>query len=61
MGCGKPRGINAGKKLKNKRRIQKWNDKDYRKRNSVQLWKKPFGNASHALGIVVEKLGVEAK
>lgn len=61
MGVGKPRGILAGRKLKTKRRMQKWNDKDYNKRLLGSLWKNPFMGASHAKGLVVEKMGVEAK
>ena len=61
MGTGKPRGILAGRKLKTKRRLQKWNDKDYNKRLLGSLWKNPFMGASHAKGLVVEKMGVEAK
>merc|ERR1712124_186414 len=61
MGVGKPRGINAARKLKTKRRLQLWNDKDYNKANIPSKWKKPFQCASQAKGIVIEKLGVEAK
>ena len=61
MGSGKPRGILAGRKLKNKRRVQRWNDLDYRKAHISTKWKKPFGGASHAKGIVTQKLAVEAK
>lgn len=61
MGVGKPRGIQAGRKLKNKRRINRWADKHYNSMNILSRWKKPFGSASHAQGIVVEKLAVEAK
>ena len=61
MGVGKPRGIKAGRKLKDHRRTQRWNDKDYNKANIATKWKKPFGGASQAKGIVVEKLAVEAK
>ena len=61
MGSGKPRGLLAGRKLKDHRRAQRWNDKDYNKANISTKWKKPFGGASHAKGIVVEKLAVEAK
>merc|ERR1711976_680237 len=61
MGVGKPRGINAARKLKTKRRLQLWNDKDYNKVNIPSKWKKPFQCASQAKGIVIEKLGVEAK
>ena len=42
MGSGKPRGINAGRKLRVKRRLNKWADKGYKKANSGTTWKKPF-------------------
>merc|ERR1712195_204129 len=61
MGCHKPHGINAGRKLKIKRRLALWADKGYKKRNNISKWKKPFCEASHAAGIVVEKIAVEAK
>lgn len=61
MGVGKPRGINAARKLRNRRRLQKWRDLKWKKSHIPSVWKKPFGAASHATGIVVEKLGIEAK
>merc|ERR1711988_32641 len=61
MGCHKPRGINAGRKLRVHRRLQLWADLGYKKQNSGSKWKKPFMEASHAAGIVVEKVGVECK
>ena len=61
MGVGKPRGIKAGRKLRNTRRLNKWADQHYNSMNIPSRWKKPFGSASHAKGIVVEKLAVEAK
>ena len=61
MGSGKPHGINAGRKLKTHRRLNRWADKDYNKSNSNSKWRKPFQGASHAAGIVVEKVAVEAK
>ena len=61
MGSGKPRGINAGRKLKVHRRLQLWADKAYKKANSGTKWRKPFMGASHAAGIIVEKVAVEAK
>mmetsp|Transcript_23686 Transcript_23686/g.27416 ORF Transcript_23686/g.27416 Transcript_23686/m.27416 type:complete len:145 (-) Transcript_23686:250-684(-) len=61
MGSGKPRGIKAGRKLQNKRRIQIWADKDLNKRFLGSRYKNPFLGSSHAKGIVVEKFGVEAK
>ena len=61
MGSGKPRGINAGRKLKQHRRVQLWADLGYKKQNSGSKWKKPFADASHAAGIVVKKVSVAAK
>ena len=61
MGSGKPRGINAGRKLRVHRRLQLWADLGYKKQNTGSKWKKPFACASHAAGIVVEKVAVEAK
>merc|ERR1711976_116074 len=61
MGSGKPRGIRAGRKLRVKRRLNRWADKAYMKANAVSQWKKPFAGTAQAAGIVVEKVGVEAK
>ena len=61
MGVGKPRGINAARKLVNHRRIQKWNDKQYNKMHIPTRWKTPMAGACHASGIVVEKVAVESK
>merc|ERR1711904_32662 len=61
MGAHKPRGINAGRKLRVHRRLQLWADLGYKKRNGISKWKKPFACASHAACIVVEKVAVEAK
>ena len=61
MGCGKPRGILAGRKLKNTRRTQRWNDFFYNHANIPSRWKTPFGGASQAKGIVTQKVAVEAK
>uniref|UniRef100_A0A1I8J964 Small ribosomal subunit protein uS12 n=4 Tax=Macrostomum lignano TaxID=282301 RepID=A0A1I8J964_9PLAT len=59
---GKPAGIRTARKLRNNRREQRWADKDYKKSHLGTRWKaNPFGGASHAKGIVVEKIGVEAK
>ena len=38
-----------------------WADKDYKKSHLGSEWKKPFAGASHAKGIVLEKIGIEAK
>jgi len=59
---GKPAGIQTARKLRTRHRLQKWNDLDYAKSHSLaHLKANPFGAASHAKGIVVEKLGLEAK
>ena len=39
----------------------RWADKGYKKAHQTAKWKKPFAGSSHAAGIVVEKVGVEAK
>lgn len=54
--------MRAARKLRNRRRVQKWADKAYKKAHLGTRWKaNPFGGSSHAKGIVVEKLGIEAK
>jgi small subunit ribosomal protein S23e len=62
MGNGKPRGIRSARKLKIHRKKQKWNDKRYARRHSIAAIKaNPMNGASHAKGIVVERIGIEAK
>lgn len=61
MGSGKPRGMRAGGKLRDHRRAQRWNDKDYNKAHNISRWKTPFEGASHASGIVIKRVSVEAK
>lgn len=62
MSGGKPRGLNAARKLRNNRRDQRWSDLHYKKRALGTAFKSsPFGGSSHAKGIVLEKVGVEAK
>jgi small subunit ribosomal protein S23e len=62
MGNGKPRGIKSARKLKLHRKKQKWNDKRYARRHSLSALKaNPLNGASHAKGIVVERIGIEAK
>merc|ERR1712205_232280 len=61
MGKGQPRGLNCGRKLKIHRQAQHWADKDYNKANLGKEYAKPFGGSSHAKGIVLEKIGIEAK
>jgi small subunit ribosomal protein S23e len=55
-------GLLAGRKLSNHRREQRWADLSYKKRALGTAFKSsPFGGSSHAKGIVLEKVGVEAK
>lgn len=62
MGKGKPRGLNAARKLRTTRREQRWADDGFKKRALGTAFKSsPFGGSSHAKGIVLEKVGVEAK
>ena len=57
----KTRGMGAARKLKSHRRNQRWADKQYKKSHQGHEWKKPFAGSSHAKGIVIEKIGIEAK
>ena len=62
MAGGKPRGLNAARKLRTNRKDQRWADLGYKKRALGTAFKSsPFGGSSHAKGIVLEKVGVEAK
>ncbi|CAD5174425.1 unnamed protein product [Musa acuminata subsp. malaccensis] len=53
--------MGAGRKLKTHRRRQRWADKAYKKSHLGNEWKKPFAGSSHAKGIVLEKIRIEAK
>ncbi len=55
-------GINAGQKLQSQRNRYRWSDRDYKKR-MLSLKKKsdPLVGAPQAKGIVIEKIGIEAK
>eukprot|EP00743_Colponemidia_sp_Colp-15_P000058 GILK01000068.1.p1 GENE.GILK01000068.1~~GILK01000068.1.p1 ORF type:complete len:158 (-),score=26.16 GILK01000068.1:276-713(-) len=62
MGAGKPRGLRSGRKLKKHRRENRWADKQYKKTHlASSLKSNVFGGSSHAKGIVLEKIGIEAK
>ncbi|KAG5444425.1 hypothetical protein CRM22_004638 [Opisthorchis felineus] len=62
MARGKPAGLKTARKLSTHRKTQRWADKQYKKSHLGTRWKaNPFGGASHAKGIVLEKVGVEAK
>eukprot|EP00999_Lentomonas_sp_LEN2_P001549 NODE_2607_length_536_cov_63.427873_g2557_i0.p1 GENE.NODE_2607_length_536_cov_63.427873_g2557_i0~~NODE_2607_length_536_cov_63.427873_g2557_i0.p1 ORF type:complete len:144 (+),score=35.41 NODE_2607_length_536_cov_63.427873_g2557_i0:67-498(+) len=59
---GKPRGMNTARKQRLHRRDARWADKDYKKAHlGTSLKANPFGGASHVKGIVLEKVGIEAK
>ena len=59
---GKPRGINTARKQRTARRLNKWADKDWKKKHlSASIKANVFGGSSHVKGIVLEKIGVEAK
>ena len=50
-------GLNAARKLRTHRKDQRWADKNYKKRALGTAFKhNPFQGASHAKGIVLEKL-----
>ena len=56
---GKPRGLRTGQ-LRLHRQDQKWHDKAYKKAHlGTALKANPFGGASHAKGIVPEKVRVK--
>jgi len=58
----KANGANSARKLIRLRRKGKWADKGWKKSNAgTALKANPFGGSSHAKGIVLEKIGVEAK
>jgi len=56
------KGINAARKLKKSRKKQHWSDR-YHKRRVLHLKEKsdPLGGVAQAKGIVIEKVGIEAK
>jgi len=56
------KGINAARKLKKSRKKQLWNDRYYKKR-ILHLKEKadPLEGTPQARGIVIEKVGIEAK
>merc|ERR1712194_237141 len=55
-------GIRCARKLRTDRRNNRWADKKYKlKHLGTALKCNPFAGSSHAKGIVVEKIGIEAK
>ncbi len=59
---GKPNGLRTGRKLRTHRRNQRWRDLKFCKANSITALKaNPMGGSTMAKGIVLEKIGIEAK
>jgi small subunit ribosomal protein S12 len=56
------RGLNAARKIKKTKKAQRWSDRYY-KRRVLHLKAKsdPLGGVPQAKGIVIEKVGIEAK
>lgn len=56
------KGMNAARKLKKSRKRLRWSDRQYKKR-VLHLKEKsdPLGGVAQARGIVIEKVGLEAK
>lgn len=58
----KSHGLNAGKKLKQRRAESRWHDKNYvRKTLDLKAKSDPLEGASQARGLVLEKIQIEAK
>ena len=58
----KARGLNAGNKLKERRKLSRWHSKKYvRKARDLRRKSDPLEGASQARGIVLEKIQLEAK
>lgn len=56
------RGLNAARKIKKTKKIQRWSDRYYKRRVlNLKAKSDPLGGVHQAKGIVIEKVGVEAK
>jgi len=58
---GKTQGMGAGRKLRTLRGQERWASKYYAKRMSSERYNLPMAGVSMAKGIVLEKVGIEAK
>ncbi len=57
-----PRGLNTARKLKNSRQKTRWSDRYYKRRElSLKEKSDPLEGAAQAKGVVLEKVGIEAK
>lgn len=60
--ASKPQGLYTGRKLKQIRKKFRWKDRDYKRRVlKLNIKASPLGGAPEARGIVLEKVGLEAK
>jgi small subunit ribosomal protein S23e len=60
--CRKPAGMQTARKLRKHRALERWASKHYARAHSItHLKANPLMGASMAKGIVLEKVGVEAK
>jgi small subunit ribosomal protein S12 len=58
----KPKGLYTARKLVERRKKFRWKDRDYkRKALSLDVKASPLGGAPQGRGIVLEKVGLEAK
>jgi small subunit ribosomal protein S23e len=58
---GKTQGMGAGRKLRKLRGQERWANKYYAKSHGSQQYNLPMAGTSMAKGIVLEKVGIEAK
>jgi small subunit ribosomal protein S12 len=57
-----PRGLNTARKLRTNRQKTRWSDRYYKRRELALKEKSdPLEGASQAKGVVLEKVGIEAK
>jgi len=57
-----PRGLNTARKLRTNRQKSRWSDRYYKRRELALKEKSdPLEGASQAKGVVLEKVGIEAK
>ena len=60
--ASKPKGLYTGRKLRQRRSRFRWKDRDYKRRVlKLNIKASPLGGAPEARGIVLEKVGLEAK
>jgi len=56
------KGLNAARKIKKSKKHQRWSDRYYKRRIlNLKAKSDPLGGVPQAKGIVIEKVGVEAK